>query len=72
LPNPAVRILFSAVLAAFVLPGAANATDQSSDGGKSAPAPTTSAGSRGNTTPAKFTPATRDVCKKHPNLKQCS
>jgi len=67
MPNGALRILATAAVALFVLSGAG----QTHDNGKPAPQTTTTpATDRGSG--AKFVPVSKDVCAKHPNLKQCS
>jgi hypothetical protein len=73
MPKRVVGILIVGVLAA--LSSAAGAAQQDHGTGKtasqSAP-PQPSPVSQTNTTAAKFVPVSRDVCAKHPNLKQCS
>jgi hypothetical protein len=70
MPKRAIRILVMSVM----LPLAAEAADQSHAPAKAAvqqPAATPSP-TRANVQPVKFTAVYRDVCDKHPNLKQCS
>ena len=75
MPKRAVRIFVAAVLMGFL--GAAGSAHQSRDPGKTQaapPPPPTPVRSTATTaaTISKFAPVTRDVCDKHPNLKQCS
>jgi len=72
MPKRAIRILCIAM--SVMLPLAAEAADQSRAPAKAAvqqPA-TSQSQPRANVRPVKFTAAYRDVCDKHPNLKQCS
>ena len=73
MPRKTVGILIVGVLAA--LSGAADAAQQDHTTTKtvSQPAPATSSPvSQTNAANTKFVPVSRDVCAKHPNLKQCS
>jgi hypothetical protein len=73
MPKRVVGILIVGVLAA--LSGAAGAPQQGNGTSKTAsqPArPQPSPASQTNTATGKFAPVSRDVCAKHPNLKQCS
>jgi len=73
MPKQTIGILIVGVLAA--LSGAAGAAQQDNSTTKTAsqPAPTQpSPVSQTNTGTGKFAPVSRDVCAKHPNLKQCS
>jgi len=76
MPNSAVRILVSATLVASLFSGPAGADQQSRDNTKptSQPAQPAPTPAHGNAAPnaGKFAPVSRDVCEKHPNLKQCS
>jgi hypothetical protein len=74
MPKRAIRILCMVV--SVILPLAAEAADQSHATAKAvAPQPTTvpnQSPSHSSAPPGKFTALYRDVCDKHPNLKQCS
>jgi len=67
MPNGALRILITAAVALTVLSGA----DQTHGNGKPTPQPATPP-ERASAPAAKFLPVSKDVCEKHPNLKQCS
>jgi hypothetical protein len=72
MPKRAIRIL--CMVTSVMLPLAAEAADQTHAPVKAAvqqPAATPSQ-SHANAQPVKFTAVYRDVCDKHPNLKQCS
>jgi hypothetical protein len=73
MPKKTIGILIVGVLAA--LSSAAGAAQQDNSTAKTAsqPAqPQPSPVSQTNTATGKFAPVSRDVCAKHPNLKQCS
>jgi hypothetical protein len=73
MPKRVVGILIISVLAGIC--GAASAAQQGHGSAKSvAPATTQPPPSPQQTSAsaAKFAPVSRDVCAKHPNLKQCS
>jgi hypothetical protein len=72
MPKRVVGILVISVL--MGLSAAVNAAEPSHDNGKSA-TPTTQPAPQPQQTgaaPPKLLPVSRDVCAKHPNLKQCS
>ncbi len=72
MPKRAIRILVMSVM----LPLAAEAADQTHASVKAVvpqPSPASSQSQpHPSVQPAKFTALYRDVCDKHPNLKQCS
>jgi hypothetical protein len=73
MPKRVVGILIVAGVAA--LAGGAGASQQSHDTSKSAPPPQpqpVSARTTTSNTAGKVSTISRDVCAKHPNLKQCS
>jgi len=73
MPRKTVGILIVGVLAAFS--GAAGAEQHGNGTSKAASQPATASTtpvSQTNTAATKFVPVSRDVCAKHPNLKQCS
>ncbi|HTW36109.1 MAG TPA: hypothetical protein VMD53_15930 [Rhizomicrobium sp.] len=72
MPKQAVGILIVGVLAA--LSSGAGAAQQDHGTGKTAsqPAPPPPTPVSQATAAGKFAPVSRDVCAKHPNLKQCS
>jgi hypothetical protein len=74
MPKRAIRILCMAI--GVMLPLAAEAADQTHATAKAAvpqpsPAPNQSQ-AHPNAQPGKYVALYRDVCDKHPNLKQCS
>jgi hypothetical protein len=72
MPKKTVGILIVGVLAAL---GSAAGAEQHGNGTSkttSQPAPSPTPVSQTNTAATKFVPVSRDVCAKHPNLKQCS
>jgi hypothetical protein len=72
MPKRVVGILIVGVLAALgSAAGAAQQDHATKTASQPAPQPV-SMPSQTNTNAAKFTPISRDVCAKHPNLKQCS
>ncbi len=73
MPKQSVGILIVGVLAA--LSSAAGAAQQDHGTSKTAPQPVQpqpTTVSQTSPTAGKFVPVSRDVCAKHPNLKQCS
>ena len=72
MPGPVIRILCSGILSASLCAGAAHADQQNHDANKSPPPPASTPATHTGQPAAKFTAYSRDVCVKHPNLKQCS
>ena len=73
MPKKTVGILIVGVLAALSSVAGAAQQDHSTTKTASQPAsPLPQPVSQTNTANAKFAPVSRDVCAKHPNLKQCS
>jgi hypothetical protein len=74
MPKRSVRILILAMLGVAPLQG--QAAEQNRGNNKAAtqqtPPPTGQSQPQPTAQPAKFTPVNRDVCDKHPNLKQCA
>lgn len=74
MPTTVIRILCSGIMAASVCAGTARADQQNHDGNKSPPQPAgaSAPAPHAGQSAAKVTSFSRDVCVKHPNLKQCS
>jgi hypothetical protein len=68
MPNGALRFLAVAMVALSVLSGAG----QTHDNGKPSPQPAQQPAGNDRAASPKLPAASRDVCEKHPNLKQCS
>lgn len=72
MPNGAVRILIAAGIAMTVLSG--SGTQQTHDTSKPVPQPVSAPATTmpGGAPVSKAMPISKDVCEKHPNLKQCT